>query len=101
MLTVANAADEPLPVLQLQLEAVDAQYDAVKRFEYVPKGDDMEVWMIGSKYRVGSYKNKIAMPEQMNMLKVLMMVVGILMKDIVPQKQINGCLTEQQEIFPG
>ncbi|MBD1211876.1 MAG: hypothetical protein H9534_03800 [Dolichospermum circinale Clear-D4] len=53
LLAIANAADEPLPVLQLQLQAVDAQYDAVKRFEYVPKGDDVEVWLIGSKHFVG------------------------------------------------
>ena len=42
----------------MQLEAVDAQYDAVKRFEYVPKGDDVEVWLIGSRYRVGRYVMK-------------------------------------------
>ena len=45
-------------MLQLQLQAVDAQYDAVKRFEYVPKGDDVEVWLIGSRYSVGSYKKQ-------------------------------------------
>ncbi len=54
LLAIANAADESLPVLQLELEAVDAQYDAVKRFDYVPKGDDVEVWMIGSKFFVGN-----------------------------------------------
>ena len=41
----------------MQLEAVDAQYDAVKRFEYVLKGDDVEVWLIGSRYRVGDLEN--------------------------------------------
>ncbi len=66
LLAIANATDEPLGVLQAQLTAVDLQYDAVKRFEYVPKGDDVEVWLIGSKLRVGNLdgdKEEPTLPE--------------------------------------